>query len=225
MNCQQTLLFEDDPARARPAKFHIVIICESVADKRRAKRFSDRVAAEVSDGHVINLNVWSFHGLKTPEMLFLAASAAAVSDMIIVAATGAKTLPVQMKHWIAMWSCLLNGRRRLVAGLFASSVEESAPIRAELRKAALRKGLPFYTRSGHGAPGMRRRENFRTERPSCLLGETRSTAGNARGAVVTRTQEQITLQKAARSVPRPPIGARGGCCRKEAGEPVTECRI
>jgi len=185
MNNQQTLPFEDAPAPARPSKFHVVIIYETVADGKCAKRFSDRVAAEVDDGYdfAINMNVWSFQVLKMPETLYLAASAAAVADVIIVAATGASPLPAQMKHWIAMWSCLLNSRRPLVAGLFANSVEENAPIRAELRKAALRKGLPFYTRVDCGADGIRHGETFRPEGPARLRGETRSTE-----CLVTRTQ-------------------------------------
>ena len=192
MNNQQTLPFEDAPAPARPSKFHVVIIYETVADGKCAKRFSDRVAAEVDDGYdfAINMNVWSFQVLRMPEMLFLASSAAAVADMIIVAATETKTLPAQIKHWITMWPYLLNGRRPLVAGLFASSVEENAPIRAELRKAALRKGLPFYTPTGHGASTIRRSETFQREGPCFLREGTRSTVSNACSAGVIRTQEQ-----------------------------------
>ncbi len=190
MNNHETLPFEDASKIPRPAKFNVAIIYETLADGKRAKRFSDRVAAEVDDGYdmAINMNVWSFQSLKMPEMLFLAASAAAVADVIIVAAAGAKTMPSQMKHWITMWSYLLKGRRPLVAGLFANSVGENAPIRAELRKAALRKGLPFYDRTQREVAGIRHGENFRAERPTSLPGETRSTAGNACSAVVIGTQ-------------------------------------
>lgn len=147
MNNHETLPFEDASKIPSPAKFNVVIIYETMADGKCAKRFSDGVAAEVDDGYdmAININVWSFQVLRMPEMLFLAASAAAVADVIIVAATGAKTMPAQMKHWITMWSYLLNGKRPLVAALFANSVEENAPIHAELQKAARRKGLPFFS--------------------------------------------------------------------------------
>jgi hypothetical protein len=190
MNNHETLPFEDASKIPRPAKFNVAIIYETLADGKRAKRFSDRVAAEVDDGYdmAINMNVWSFQSLKMPEMLFLAASAAAVADVIIVAAAGASPLPAQIKHWITMWSGLLNGKRPLVAGLFANSVEENAPIRAELRKTALRKGLPFYVRTDHEASGIRHGKNFRAERPTRLLEETLSTVGNACSAVVIGTQ-------------------------------------
>jgi len=51
MNNQQALPFEGASKTLHPPKFNVVIIYETVADGNRAKRFSDRVAAEVDDGY------------------------------------------------------------------------------------------------------------------------------------------------------------------------------
>ena len=69
MSNQLTFPFEDASETPAPAKFNVVTIYETSADGMRAKEFSDRVAAEVAEGHdlAINLNVWSFQVLRMPE--------------------------------------------------------------------------------------------------------------------------------------------------------------
>ena len=168
------------------ARFNVAILYETVEDGKRAKRFSDQVATEVDDGYdiAININIWSFQVLRSPETFCLAACAAAAADMIIIAGTGTKKLPAQVNDWFQTWTSLVNRRHPIVVVLFAQPVEENASIRAALRRSVMRRGIDCFTQTDRGAAGIRYGERIQPESHFCLLGETRSTAGNSRSADV-----------------------------------------
>jgi len=177
MNNPPTGLFEEEWKRALPSMaFNIVIVYETAQDEMQAKRFSDQVADEVANGRELTrtMNVWNFQALRIPRIRNAAAIAAAAADIIIISVTETKALPAQVRDLIRLSSRLVNHSHPFVVALFANPVDENAPIRAELRRTALRKGLDFFTQTGRRAAGMHHYKKFSTRGARMVEGEKRS---------------------------------------------------
>lgn len=118
----------------QPAKLNVTIIYETAADGFRAKRLSDQLAMEVADDHDINLHVWNFQVLALPEIREIAAKTAATADVVILSVSGSESLPKHLVEWIALWPCFKDFKNPAVYTLYADSVHEKAPIRADLTR-------------------------------------------------------------------------------------------
>jgi CheY-like chemotaxis protein len=151
MNNGQTQYGVDPWESIRPHNLRIVIIYETLVDGMLAKRFSDQVIAKVDNGQdlAVNLNVWSSEMLGIPEILNLAGVASATADIVIVSVTDAKSLPRQVKNWIAMWTSLVKDNHPFVAALFKNTVNGNAAVREEMRTVAKREGVHLYSRIDH----------------------------------------------------------------------------
>lgn len=170
MNNHQTQFLDDPFGSVCPDKLSVAIFYETAADGIRAKLFSDRVTARVTNGQrvAMNANVWSFKVLAIPEILYLASIAAATADLVIFSFTDTKTLPQQLQDWITTWSSLVKGRHPFMVALLASPVGGAAPVHAELRRAATREGICFYTLPDDEDAWSHRCE----ERPAAWLAES-----------------------------------------------------
>ena len=124
--------------------FNLTIIYESMAAGKRAKLFSDQLIAETVVDRPFELNLWNFDVLGIPEVRNMAASTAAVADLVILSMDGTTPLPARTIEWIEMWTWLIDGRRPAVVALFADPHRHGAAIRAYLRRSAISKKLDFF---------------------------------------------------------------------------------
>ncbi|MEI6492143.1 MAG: response regulator [Verrucomicrobiota bacterium] len=152
MNNYQKQELEDHWNSIHPDKLGVLIIYETFADGMSAKRFSDQVIAKVDNGQslAVTVNIWSLNMLESPEILNLADIAAATADVVIISVTDTKSLPGQLKDWIAMWTSLGKGSHPFLAALFSKAVNGNACIHEEMRRVAMREGVHLFFRTDHG---------------------------------------------------------------------------
>ena len=124
--------------------FNLTIIYESVEEGKRAKRFSDQFIAETPVDRPVKLHLWNFGVLGIPEVRNVAASTAAVADVVILSMSGTVPLPAHAVEWIEMWIWLIDGRRPAVVALFADHHRQGAAIRAYLKRNVVSKKLDFF---------------------------------------------------------------------------------
>ena len=148
MNNHQTPSLEDPWKSICPDKIRIVIIYETLADGMRGKRFCDQVIAKVDNGQdlAVDVHVWSLNMLKIPEILNAEGIAAATADVVILSVTDPKSLPRQLKDWIAMWTSLGKGRHPFLAALFSKTVSGNPSAHEEMRRVAMREGVHLFFR-------------------------------------------------------------------------------
>ena len=124
--------------------FNLTIVYESIDAGKRAKCFCDQFIAEAAIDCPFELNLWNFGVLGIPEVRNMAASTAAIADMVILSMSGTVPLPAQTVEWIEMWTWLIDGRRPAVVALFADHHRHGAAIRAYLRRSTSSKKLDFF---------------------------------------------------------------------------------
>jgi site-specific recombinase XerC len=91
-----------------------------------------------------NQNLWSFDVLAIPEIRNIAASAAAVANIVILSMSGKKKLPAKVKEWIETWVWLIDRAHPVLVALFDSQNGERVSIRAYLRNIAESKHIDFF---------------------------------------------------------------------------------
>src|SRR5882672_2299690 len=119
--------------------FRIVIAYEHFNAGTRAKKMTDRMAAQLRPQIAIHTEAWKFELLGDSHLKELAGCSAAEADMLIIAATGNTELPVQVTQWIEQWAYReRNEAVALVAlhNLDQKALEESPPLRTSLRRIA-----------------------------------------------------------------------------------------
>lgn len=153
MNPPQIQRLPDPLKMSGPLLFNVTIIYETASDGMSAKRFSDQLATEVAGEYelIVNLNVWNFQVIGIPEIRNTSASTAALADVVIFAMSQTKALPRHVEDWIEMWSWLIDRGDPAVIMLVAGTVAPGAPVHAELKRAAMRKGLDFFRSRVGGA--------------------------------------------------------------------------
>ena len=128
-------------------KLAVAVIYECMDTGKRAKRFSDQLAVELTANRGLDLNLWNFWVLGLREARNAAASTAATADLVIFSMDGRNPLPVRLEKWIEMWLWLIDGHKPAVAVLFAAPDAESAPVQTYLRRGAANKRLDFFSRA------------------------------------------------------------------------------
>ena len=124
--------------------FSVTIIYESLEAGKRAKCFSDQLIAEAAVDGSFELNLWNFGVLGIPAVRNVAASMAAISDLVILSMSGTVPLPMHAEKWVEMWTWLIDGRKPAVVALFGSRHPTCAAIRTYLRRSAVSKKLDFF---------------------------------------------------------------------------------
>jgi hypothetical protein len=130
--------------------FKIVAVGEDFAAVMRAQELSKRLAADLEPEFGLSSDAWKFEALDNSQTGSEAAREAAEADMIIIAASGAFELPVQVKSWIESW---LPRKRKGVTTLVAlrddedETPYESSPLCAYLQGIAREWGLEFFSNS------------------------------------------------------------------------------
>ena len=124
--------------------FSVTIVYESMEAGHRAERFSDQLIAEAAVDDAFELNLWNFGVLGIRGVRNATASAAAISDMVILSMSGTVPLPERAVEWIEMWTWLTDRRKPVLVALFGAQHRECTAIRAYPRRSAISKKLDFF---------------------------------------------------------------------------------
>jgi hypothetical protein len=127
---------------------------EDSATGTRVKEFCQGLSRDLgSDCRVIE-HVWLFNTLRLRELQEIAAEEASASDLVIISAHRAGSLPEEVKGWIDLW---LRQRARhpavLLALLDPNYEGASHAVEAYLQKVAGRGGMEFLVGSAEGPDG------------------------------------------------------------------------
>jgi len=126
----------------------MAIIYEDPLEGLHARRFANRLVTGVIGKRELNLGIWNFEALGISEIRNVAASAAAVADVVILSMSGSKALSPMAKEWIAMWSWLMDRGKPAIIALFAKPGGAGSLIQTDLKRTALLKGLDFFAAVG-----------------------------------------------------------------------------
>jgi hypothetical protein len=127
--------------------FRIVIAYEHFNAGMRAKRLTDRMAAQLHPQIAISTDAWKFELLGDAHLKELAGCSAAEADMLIIAANGNTELPAHVTQWIEQWAFReRNEAGALVAlhNLEQKTVAELPPLRASLRRIAEQGNVQLF---------------------------------------------------------------------------------
>ena len=148
MNPALTDLLPAARIAAASLKLNVTILYECLDTGKHAKRFTDRLAAELADveraHRALDLNLWSFGVLGLREVRNDSVGLAATADLVILSMSGKHPLPTQVEAWIEMWTWLIDGHKPAVVALFAAPDTRAGRTRTYLRRAAVSKGLKFF---------------------------------------------------------------------------------
>ena len=110
----------------------------------RAKRFCADLSRHLGARCQIIQHVWVFSTFRLRELREIAAEEASVSDLVILSAHDAASLPDEAKQWIDLW-LQQKGRRpsALLALLDPLYSGQPSPIRMYLQGIAQRAGVDF----------------------------------------------------------------------------------
>lgn len=89
--------------------------------------------------------VWSFDVLAIPEIRNVAASAAAMADLVVVSASGLHDLPDTVTEWVDMWLWLIDQGDPAMVLLLGADTRRGASLRGHLRHAAQQNRVPFFS--------------------------------------------------------------------------------
>src|SRR5258708_1610692 len=89
--------------------FRIVIAYDHFNAGTRAKKMTDRMAAQLNPQVAIKTDAWKFELLGDSGLQELADISVAEADMLIIAATGDADLPSHVAQWIEKWASRPGG--------------------------------------------------------------------------------------------------------------------
>ena len=131
------------PGRA----FKVVILYEDFSAELRARELSDRVACGLEK----ELEAWSFEGLGNERVRERSATLAARADMLVIAASGHKQLPDELKEWLETWLPQRQGEPTALVAMFqgrgTGHQERSQPANF-LSRIAERGRMDFFGSGG-----------------------------------------------------------------------------
>jgi len=128
----------------RRSIFNCVLIYEDAAAGKCGEHFYQRLLAAIDPDCPSTRNLWSFFALTIRETRNIAASTAALADLVILAVSGQRELPAKVKEWIELWLWLIDGSHPALVMLFDSANAKSAAIGAYLRSATVGKHLECF---------------------------------------------------------------------------------
>ncbi len=117
----------------------------------RTKRFRADLSHLLGSGCQVIQHVWVFSAFRLRELREIAAEEASVSDLIIISAREAASLPDEVKQWMDLW-LPHQGQRpsTLLALLDPVHSDHPSSIRAYLQGVAQRAGLRFLVSTDEG---------------------------------------------------------------------------
>lgn len=128
-------------------RVNVLIAYETLALGRAAERVYSNLVEAVGRDCPFHLDLWRFDVLDISEIRAAAARSAANSDIIIIAASGQKPLPQEVRQWIESWLSEPREAPRALAALFdVSAGGPCGPHSALgfLRRAAREGALDYF---------------------------------------------------------------------------------
>jgi hypothetical protein len=117
----------------------------------RVKEFCQGLSRDLGQQCQIIEHVWLFSTFRLRELQEIAAEEAATSDLIIISAHRAESLPDEVKHWFDLWLHQKGKRHAVLLALLDPSYEgASRSMETYLQEVARRGGMEFLVQSGEG---------------------------------------------------------------------------
>lgn len=128
----------------------ILIAYENLDAGVRAKKISERVAAQLNSKFNFQNNLYKFDFLSHPQLREEATLEAATADVVIISAHEAGDLPYHVKNWMEEWvPCRRKSQSALVALLGKDDDDQwkSAVTREFLQQMAERAQMDFFCKT------------------------------------------------------------------------------
>lgn len=121
-------------------KFHIVVVYETFVSAARALRACEILRQEIPPDVSVRINAWRIESLEDAAECDLAASSAALADLVILSTPGRDGPPPALKQWIDRW---LDHRIQSPSALFALFGDHLSPVATATASALLQKTSPL----------------------------------------------------------------------------------
>ncbi len=138
-----------NPARLN-RQFHIVVVYETLVSAARALRACEHLRQEIPPDVAIHINAWPLESLADTSERDLAASSAAMADVVILSTPGRDAPPQTLHEWTDRWFAhSINSP----SALFTLFGDHLTPVARSTARTLLRKtsplGIDFFM---HPAP-------------------------------------------------------------------------
>lgn len=127
--------------------FNVLMVYEDFETGKRAKETYDFLVSHLDCTCEFMSRVWKFEVLGIPELVELAIEDAVAADLVIISSHGGKALPPQVADWMDRWMAVGTHNTMALVALFECSPEEASGVREQLREAANRKGIKFFSQT------------------------------------------------------------------------------
>jgi hypothetical protein len=132
-------------------RFTLLAAFEDSETCTRAKKFCQDLSRLLGTHCRIIQHVWVFSTFRLRELREIAAEEASVSDLVVISAHQAASLPEEVKLWIDLWLRQKGHRPAvLLALLDPVSGGHPSPIRRDLQNIAQRAGVEFLVSTDEG---------------------------------------------------------------------------
>ena len=146
----ETLMTNGELSRSWKEAKHLAILgaYEDSAAGARVYEFCRSLSKFLGQQCEITKVACPFNEFCIPQLRAMAANEATVSDLIIISAHAAESLPAEVKTWIEMWLAQRGSRPKALVALFdAVYGSNSGPLRAYLQKVAERGRMEFLVQA------------------------------------------------------------------------------
>lgn len=123
------------------------MVYEDFETGKRAKETYDFLVSHLGCSCEFMSQVWRFDVLSIPKLEELAIEDAVAADVVIVSSHGGKALPPQVRDWLERWMAVGTHNTMALVALFDCSPEEASGVLEQLREAAKRKAIKFFSQT------------------------------------------------------------------------------
>ena len=128
--------------------FSVSVACEDPASSIRTDEFFRGLTRELSGKCRLARETWLFNQLCVPELRTIAASEAALAQLVIISVHHFEALPEGVKDWIDLWLGMRNNHSSVLSALLDPVYRGfSGPVEGYLRQVAKRGGMEFLVTS------------------------------------------------------------------------------
>jgi hypothetical protein len=153
----------------KKSAFRTVLIYEDRDAALQAIRFCNSLEKNLGVKCQLSDRMWRFDVLGIPEIRNIAASSAAVADLVIFSKSEQTELPAKVREWLDMWAWLIDRGNPALIAIFGTSPPESQPVRTHLRNVTRKNGIDYFERTipqeargSRSLPVRRKTARFRT---------------------------------------------------------------
>jgi hypothetical protein len=128
--------------------FAVSAACEDSPTSTRADEFCRGLSRELAPKCTLAKEIWLFNQLGVPQLRAIAASEAALAQLIIISVHHAESLPDGVRSWIDLWLGQRNNHNIVLLALFDPVYQGvSGTMKAYLAGVAKKGGIEFLVKS------------------------------------------------------------------------------